>query len=88
MIHFHLYARLDDTPVFSAPDDGLRPICSVRKGCWFGVTDRQGEWVRVITVKCQGWVKASEMESKSPLDLHAHVDHDAHLSFFNDGISA
>jgi SH3-like domain-containing protein len=71
MIYAHLYARLPDTPVFHNPvDDGV-PLHYLHAGDWVGVINSEDDWIQVIGIECTGWVKASDLEPRPPMQLHA-----------------
>jgi hypothetical protein len=70
MIQSHLYARLSETRVFNSPAENGEPACIVHQGDWLGVLSRQGDWVHVIGIECEGWVKNNEVESRPPAQLH------------------
>jgi hypothetical protein len=70
MIHSHLYARSEETRVFSIPAEHGEPLCTIRKGDWLGVVVIQGDWAHVIAIECEGWVMLRETESRPPFQLH------------------
>lgn len=72
MIRSHLYVKNLKSPVYASPQQTDNPSSFLERGNWVGVLEKMGEWVKVAGVHCIGWVKASELESRPPLDLHIH----------------
>ncbi len=70
MIQSHLYARLTETPVFEKPMDDGKPSRLLHKGNWLGVMERMGEWIHVIGIQFEGWVRAMDVEERNPMNLH------------------
>jgi hypothetical protein len=70
MIHKHLIARWPQTPVYLSPEQQSAPQWYVARGSWLGVLDDQGEWIHVIAVDGEGWVRKDDVESLPPMKLH------------------
>ncbi len=71
MIQSHLYARKSETPVYVAPlEDGM-PVQILHRGDWVGELAREPDWIRVIGVDCDGWVREEDLEERPPFQLHA-----------------
>ena len=41
-------------------------------GFWVGELAREAEWIRIIGVDCDGWVRAEDLEERPPFQLHAY----------------
>jgi hypothetical protein len=52
-------------------------------GDWVGAIVREENWVRVIGVKCDGWVRADDLEERPPFQLHAHWNADNTIEYIN-----
>ena len=83
MVQSHLYARLEETRVFSIPAEHGEPVCTVGKGDWLGVLTFHGDWAHVIATACEGWVKISETESRPPFHLHIQQGEGKPISYVN-----
>ncbi|HEY3385517.1 MAG TPA: hypothetical protein VGK46_03340 [Saprospiraceae bacterium] len=83
MVQTHLYARFEETRVFSIPAENGEPLCTVGKGDWLGVLVLQGDWAHVIATACEGWVKISETESRPPFHLHIQQSEGKAISYVN-----
>ena len=83
MIQSHLYARLEETRVFSIPAENGEPMCTVHKGDWLGVLGRQDGWVHVIGIYCEGWVMANDVETRPPFQLHILQTEGKPISYVN-----
>jgi hypothetical protein len=70
MIQSHLIANLPVTPVYQGPSAEGQPIATVAKGSWLGVIKREGDWIQIIGIDCEGWVKKADVEALPPLTLH------------------
>ena len=71
MIHNHLIAKQDTTPLYATPEADSTPVATVVKDSWLGEVERKGNWVHVIGIDCEGWVKLSDVEMLPPMGLHA-----------------
>jgi hypothetical protein len=71
MIQSHLIASKIATPVYAQPTADSMPIAMVAKGSWLGVIQRQGEWIQVIGIACEGWVMKADVEVLPPMELRA-----------------
>lgn len=83
MVQSHLYARLEEIFVFRLPAENGVPVQKLHKGDWLGVVNRQDEWIHVISTACEGWVRAGEVESRPPFQLHIHLDEGESISYVN-----
>jgi SH3-like domain-containing protein len=70
MIHTHLYARNSGTKVFGHFVDTGIPVFMLEKGSWVGVIERHENWIKVISIDGEGWVRAEELENRPPFQLH------------------
>lgn len=70
-IQSHLYASKPETPVFPEPKGESIPVHVLHRGNWLGVLERINDWIRVIGIECQGWVRAEDVEERPPFSLHA-----------------
>lgn len=71
MIHTHLIASKAPTTVYAEPTVESKPMAMVLKGNWLGEIDEKGDWIRVITIDTEGWVRKSDVEVVPPMSLHA-----------------
>jgi hypothetical protein len=60
-----------ETPVYRLPAQSGNPVNILHLGNWVGVIERRNEWVHVIGIHCEGWVRAEDLEERPPLTLHA-----------------
>lgn len=58
------------TRVYSDPRDEAMPVFILHQGNWMGTIDILGEWIKVLSIHGEGWVKLEDVESRSPGDLH------------------
>lgn len=72
MITSHLYTKKNETPVFISPDMDSMPIHILQLHIWVGVLERRGDWIKIIGIACDGWVRAEDMEERPPFELHAN----------------
>ena len=72
MIHSHLYTRNTETPVYVAPAEDAMTMHILHPGVWVGELAREAEWIRIIGVDCDGWVRAEDLEERPPFQLHAY----------------
>ena len=72
MIHSHLYTRLAETPVFDEPLDNGHRITILGPAHWVGVIAQLGDWIRVLSVRGEGWVRADHLEARPPFQLRVH----------------
>ncbi len=70
MIHSHLIARNPVTPVYLLPEEGAVPAFLLDRGSWLGVLSSQGDWLHVIGIECDGWVRREDVENLPPMKLH------------------
>ena len=70
MIQTHLYARNAETPVFGSPREDGKPSFKLHQGNWMGVVEVSGDWIHIITIDGEGWVKRENTEVRAPYDLH------------------
>ncbi|MDZ4746899.1 MAG: hypothetical protein SH808_00305 [Saprospiraceae bacterium] len=83
MIHSHLYASKSETPVYVAPlEDGM-PLHLLHRGDWVGELTREADWVRIVGVECDGWVRAEDLESRPPFQLHAYWTDGKPIEYIN-----
>jgi hypothetical protein len=87
MIKSHLYTRLSATPVFDAPADSGRPIIFLGPYNWVGVILQTEEWIRVLTARGVGWVKAEHLETRPHLQLHACWSEGEPMSYVSSPVS-
>lgn len=71
MIQAHLYTRNTGTCIFNRPADDSTPLIKMQMGNWLGVLEYMDEWIRVLTIAGEGWVKAEETEKRPHFQLHA-----------------
>ena len=81
MIQSHLYTRLEETPVFDKPADGGQMLTMLGQGNWVGVIKRLGEWIRILSVRGEGWVKAEHVEDRPPFQLHVQWSEGDNISY-------
>ncbi len=70
MIQSHLYTRKNETGLYSALEEGSTPLCVLAQGTWLGELDRANDWIHVVGIQGEGWVKAEDVETRSPFNLH------------------
>ncbi len=83
MIKSHLYVKFADAPVFERPEESPVPKQRLSRGNWVGVIERVGDWVKVVGVYFTGWVKAEQLESRPPLDLHIEQSETQSIQYIN-----
>ena len=83
MIRNHLYVKSSNTAVFPIPAESSLPSRLLSKGNWVGVVEKVGEWVRVVGVYFTGWIKADQLESRPPFDLHIEQDASKPVAYIN-----
>jgi len=71
MIHTHLIAGKTATPVYHQPTQDGVPVTSVSKGSWLGVIEKHLDWIKVIGIEIEGWVRKTDVEELPPMKLHA-----------------
>ncbi len=72
MIQSHLYTNQKETGLFSEPGAMVNVLCYLDQGTWLGELDRKDGWVHVIGIRGDGWVRVSDVETRSPFNLHIH----------------
>ncbi len=70
MIQSHLYAKKAETPLFSKRGDSNEILCLLGIGNWVGVLENEEGWYHVLTIQGDGWVRAEDVEERSPFNLH------------------
>jgi len=71
MIRRHLIATQNPTLVYAIPGEESGILAMVPKDSWLGEVEMQGDWIRVIGIDCEGWVKKSDVELLPAMGLHA-----------------
>ena len=71
MIRTHLIATQSPTRIYEAPDLKAQTISTVPKDSWLGELERQDDWIKVIGIDFEGWVRKSDVEVLSSMGLHA-----------------
>ena len=82
-IHSHIYARREGTSLYLLPSDNANVVQVLHQGDWLGILSRQGEWIQVIGVEYEGWVKSSDVENRPPFELHIHSAEGKPMSYIN-----
>ena len=72
MIQSHLYTNKKETGFYPGKGETLDPICVLGQGIWLGELERLDGWVHVLSIQGDGWVKAEDVEPRSPFNLHVH----------------
>jgi hypothetical protein len=72
MIKSHLYTNKAETFLYPDRDETAHPICTLQAGIWLGELERIEGWIRVLGIEGEGWVKATDVEYRSPFNLHVH----------------
>lgn len=85
MIQSHLYARKSETPVYIAPVEDGMPTHILHPGDWVGELAREADWIRVIGVECDGWVRSEDLEERPPFQLHAYWTAGKTIEYINEG---
>lgn len=81
MIKAHLYARRDQTAVYADPGGSAKLLGSLFSGQWAGLLEQSGDWIRIVTTTCTGWVLAGDLESRPPFQLRALLTSENKLAF-------
>ena len=71
MIHTHLIASHSPTTIYSEPSELSAHVAEVAEGSWLGEIESAGNWIKVISIDCEGWVKRADTEGVPPMGLHA-----------------
>ncbi len=71
MIQSHLYTNKKETGLYQEKGE-IEPMCILNQGIWLGELDRVDGWVHVLGIQGDGWVKAEDVETRSPFNLHVH----------------
>ncbi len=85
MIHSHLYTRKTETLVYAGPAEDGMPMHILHPGVWVGELAREAEWIRIIGVDCDGWVRAEDLEERPPFQLHAYWTARTPIEYINVG---
>ena len=70
MIQSHLYTNQVETAFYPDREGKVAPLCLLSHGTWLGELERMDGWVHVIGIQGEGWVKAENVETRSPFNLH------------------
>lgn len=70
MIQSHLYTNKAETAFYSERGGEDSPVCFLVQGTWLGELERTDGWIHVIGIQGEGWVKAENVETRSPFNLH------------------
>lgn len=71
MIQSHLYTNKKETGLYPIRGESDNPVCLLNLGTWLGELDRVDEWIHVVGIRGDGWVKAEDVSSIAPFNLHA-----------------
>lgn len=85
MIQSHLYARRSETPVYITPFEDGMPMHILHPGDWVGELAREADWIRVIGVECDGWVRSEDLEQRPHFQLHAYWTAGKPIEYINEG---
>jgi hypothetical protein len=72
MIQSHLYTNKKETGLFAEVGASGKPVCFLDQGIWLGELDRKDDWIHVIGIQGDGWVRVEDVETRSPFNLHIH----------------
>jgi len=72
MIQSHLYTNKAETGLYPDRIETEDPICVLSQGIWLGELEREDGWIHVLGIQGDGWVKAEDVETRSPFNLHVH----------------
>ena len=72
MIQSHLYTYKEVTNLYPERGEAANPMLILSKGMWLGELERLDGWVHVLGIQGDGWVKAEDVETRSPFNLHVH----------------
>ena len=71
MIQSHRYTRNSETRLFKENSEAAETLTLLSKGDWTGILESMDGWFRVLTILGEGWVRAQDVEERSPFALHA-----------------
>ncbi len=70
MIQSHLYTNKEGTGLYPERIETANPICVLSQGIWLGELERKDGWIHVLGIQGEGWVRAEDVETRSPFNLH------------------
>ncbi|MEO5906694.1 MAG: hypothetical protein ABIQ11_08210 [Saprospiraceae bacterium] len=70
MIQSHLYTNKPQTILYTDRSVTSSSVCVLNQGNWVGVLEAGDDWFRVLSIKGEGWVRAEDVEERSPFNLH------------------
>ena len=70
MIQSHLYTNKAETRLYADHNENGTPLSILGQGIWLGELERQDDWIHVLAIQGEGWVKAENVETRSPFNLH------------------
>ncbi|MEP6646166.1 MAG: hypothetical protein ABJC12_03690 [Saprospiraceae bacterium] len=71
MIDTHLYTNSNETGLYPEGGETVQPVYVLSQGTWLGELGRKNGWIHVISIVGEGWVKAENVETREPFNLHA-----------------
>ena len=72
MIQSHLYTNKEETRLYPDRNESGEPVCVLGQNIWLGELERLEDWVHVLGIQGEGWVKAADVGTRSPFSLHVH----------------
>lgn len=72
MIQSHLYTNKRETRLYPERNETKEPVCILHQDVWLGELERQDDWIHVLGIHGDGWVKAEDVGARSPFSLHVH----------------
>jgi hypothetical protein len=69
-VQAHLIASKKDTPVYRLPSTDEAIIAFVPEGSWLGVIEEKEDWIHIIGIAAEGWVRKADVKSLPPMGLH------------------
>lgn len=70
MIQSHLYTIKPRTNLYTDCSVDSISVGELNQGNWVGVLEKKDNWFRVLSIQGEGWVRAEEVEERSPFNLH------------------
>ncbi len=70
MIQSHMYTNKPQTNLYADNSGTSASVYVLNQGNWVGVLETQDKWFRVLCIQGEGWIRAEDVEERSPFNLH------------------
>ena len=77
----HVFAKLDQTPLFNTPNDSNSPKLHLTKGAWIGIVATSSDWLQVITTEGNGFMKIQHTYKEDNFKLRVLPSVSGQLSY-------